>query len=1418
MTRNLWGELVAQHGAVSLQRVLVDVSRGRYLVLCQAEEPLSAQTVAAIQQALAQAAPEAKRVQIRVRYPALAQAFAQRGEHQQLPLQLLSGRMASSLPFLEQAIWQVKDEVLTLTVPDDTAKMFLENSGAAGALSWAIRQCFGLLMQVRLVSGGGLDEAAYQRQQQAAQERLQEKIKAIEVTAPGASAKPKPGAVIYGRSFSDAILPISELREDSGRVGVQCEVMQQEWRELRGGKMLWTFDVTDYTGSITCKLFAEPEERPRLEDMVKDGMTLKIRGECQYDRFQREVVLGVRDMVLDEKRSREDHAEHKRVELHLHTQMSMMDSVAPAAEAVKLAARFGHPAVAITDHGVVQGFPDAYEAAAKLKNPPKVIYGVEGYLIEDTPQIVTAPTGPVDQPMVVVDIETTGLDPKRCRIIEIGAVKVAGGKVVDRYGSLVNPGVPISDEITKLTGITNDMVSDAPGEAEAMGGFLDFAGDLALVAHNASFDFSFLRPAAKRLGRPITAPVLDTLMLSRSAFPAFGRHSLGALVKKFNIRLDNHHRAVDDAEATAHVLFKLLEAVAAKNVADLAGINGAFDKVNARQDSYHIILLAQNQEGLMNLYRMISAAHLEHYYKRPRIPRGLIKSMRKGIVVGSACEAGELFRAMVRGEDEATLLKIAAFYDYLEIQPIGNNAFMIRNGTAKNEEELRNYNRRIVELGRKLNKMVVATGDVHFLEPRDEQFRRILMAGQGFDDADQQAPLYFRTTEEMLDEFAYLGEETAYEVVVENPNKIASTVEVLEPIPHENSYPEIPGAEEEITQLSWDKAHKLYGEQLPEIVQKRVEKELNSIVGHGFAVLYLIAHKLVTKSLSDGYLVGSRGSVGSSLVATLTDITEVNPLPAHYRCAKCCHSDFGPEPLGYGDICGVDLPEKNCPVCGEPLVRDGYNIPFEVFLGFDGDKVPDIDLNFSGEYQPVAHAYTEELFGKGKVFRAGTISTIADKTAYGYVVRYLEERGITASRAEIDRLVRGCAGVKRTTGQHPGGIIVVPHKTDIHEYTPVQHPADMVDSDTVTTHFDFNSLHDRLLKLDILGHDAPTSIRMLKDFTGVDPKDVPLTDPKVMSLFVSTEALGLTPEQLGSPVGTFGIPEFGTSFVRQMLVETKPSSMSDLLRISGLSHGTDVWTGNAQELIRSGTSTLEDGIICTRDDIMNRLIAWGVPSKLSFFTMESVRKGKGLKPEMEEAMREHNVPEWYIDACKKIKYLFPKAHAAAYDIMSLRIAYFKVYYPEAYYASYFTIHNADFDAAVILQGEGAVRKAMADLNALGKEINAKQKTNMNTFEVALEMMMRGYKFLPVSRDESEAMRFLPRQGAVLPPFGALSGVGANAAQAIVQARQEQEFISVEDLRLRSRCGKSVCETLRAFGCLEGLPETSQLDLFSMGGF
>ncbi|PAB61230.1 PolC-type DNA polymerase III [Anaeromicrobium sediminis] len=1214
-----------------------------------------------------------------------------------------------------------------------------------------------------------------------------------------------------GKKITDGEVPTYEITDESGMVVVKGELIDVEIRELKSGKFLFNMSITDYKGTIGVKLFVKKEDKEGTEALFKKGQFYKVRGEARYDTFSKEVIVMARDVMrsipID---IREDFEKEKRVELHAHTQMSSMDGVVSASALVSRAAKWGHKAIAITDHGVVQAFPEAMSAAKK--NNIKVLYGVEGYLADDGEPIVVNPNNlDLDQTFIVFDIETTGLSSKNDKITEIGAVKIKDGEVIDSFNELINPQKPIPSKIVELTGITNEMVRNKPTIEEILPKFMEFIEDYPVVAHNASFDTSFIIENCERINKEFNNPILDTLKLSKILLPKLKRYRLNVVAKELGIKLVNHHRAVDDAKATGEIFIKFLDMLKEKDINRLDEINKLYsDLVDVKKlDTYHIVILVKNYKGLKNLYKIISEAHMKNFYKRPRITKSMLSSMREGLIIGTACEAGELYKAILSNKSEKEIEEIAKYYDYLEIQPICNNTFLIEKGLVADEEELKDINIKIVNLGEKLNKPVVGTGDVHFLDPKDEVYRRILMAGQGFSDADKQTPLYFKTTEEMLDEFSYLGKDMAKEVVITNTNKIADMVESILPIPDGTFPPIIEGSDEDLRNMCYEKAKRIYGDPIPDIVIKRLDRELNSIISNGYAVMYIISQKLVTKSLEDGYLVGSRGSVGSSFVATMSDITEVNPLPPHYVCPKCKHSEF----ITDGSIgSGADLPDKNCPKCESVYIKDGHEIPFEVFLGFEGDKEPDIDLNFAGEYQPTAHKYTEELFGEGHVYRAGTIGTIAEKTAYGFVKKYHDEREKIVNFREIDRLSKGCTGVKRTTGQHPGGVMVVPHYKDVFDFSPIQYPANDSSSGVITMHFDYHSISGRILKLDILGHDVPTIIRMLHDITGIDPTHVDLGDKETISIFTSPKALKIQDEEFKCEVGSLGVPEFGTKFVRQMLVDTQPTTFAELVRISGLSHGTDVWLNNAQDLVRQNIAQLKD-VISTRDDIMNYLILKGLPPKSAFKIMENVRKGKGLSEDDEEMMIDNKVPNWYIESCKKIKYMFPKAHAVAYVMMSFRLAYFKVHHPLAFYATYFTIKASDFDAELVSKGKETIREKIKELENMPNNLTQKEKDLLTVLEVVDEMYSRGFDFKRVDIYKSHYSKFQIEDEKLLPPLIALQGVGENAAKSIYECKDDGEFISMEDLRTRAKVTKTVIETLRIHGCLKGLPETNQLSLF-----
>ncbi len=1219
--------------------------------------------------------------------------------------------------------------------------------------------------------------------------------------------------LLFGKRIARAeITKMVDLRDDSGRVTVEGRLISMESKKLKNGadKILLLFHVTDYTNTMLCKVFAFDKAAASLvksmEEVQKANGYLRIRGQCEYDNFSRELVILAQDIMTVQGDVRRDTAEHKRVELHLHTQMSAMDALTGVKNAIQTAASWGHSAIAITDHGVVQAFPEAYKAGAK--NKIKILYGVEGYLKADTAVLPLA-----DQTYVVFDIETTGLKAEQGHILEIGAVKIKDGAVIDRFSTFVNAGVAIPQNIVALTGITEDMVQGAPLTREALTQFSAFSKGCVLVAHNASFDVGFIRTHGERFSISFDQPYADTLMLSRYLLWGMKNHKLNTICEYLGVSLEHHHRAVDDAEATAAVFLKLMERMQCMGLTEIPVYTNEDGEEGRgkRAKLNHIIILASTQAGMKNLYRLVSHAHIDFFHSKPQIPKSLLRMYREGLLLGSACEQGELYQAIIHKKPEEEILEIAQWYDYFEIQPLGNNAFMLREGIVPDEEALRNINRRIVDMGKALHKPVVATGDVHFLNPEDAVYRAILLNEMEYKDAHLQPPLYFKTTDEMLEDFSYLGEEEAMEVVVRAPNRIAESCDTLKPYPDGTYAPKIEDAENILRNMAMSRAYALYGDPLPEIVQKRLDKELNSIIGNGFASLYLMAQRLVKKSMDDGYLVGSRGSVGSSFVATMAGITEVNPLPPHYLCPNCRHSEFDVDRSKYA--CGVDMPDADCSACGNKYEKAGYEIPFEVFLGFHGDKTPDIDLNFSGEYQSVAHKYTEEMFGDGHAFRAGTISGVQTKTAYGYVLKYLEKMNMTVTRHEIDRLCEGCSGVKRTTGQHPGGIVIVPKENDILEFTPVQYPADQKQKNTITTHFDFHALDDRLVKLDILGHDDPTALKMLNDLTGINPRSIPLDDEDTMSIYSSSERLGidLTPLS-GCEVGSLGIPEFGTSFVRQMLMDTRPTTMEELVRIAGLSHGTDVWLNNAQTLVLNGTATLSQ-VICTRDDIMNYLMACGCEPSISFKTMESVRKGKGLTDDMKAAMLTQNVPAWFIDSCEKIKYMFPRAHAVAYVMMSYRIAYYKVHEPKAFYAVYYTVRADAFDVKYAVGGAARVLQNIRDIEAKGKEASNQETDLLTILEVVYEMNLRGIALLPVDIYKSDAVNFLIEEEGIRAPFNAVGGVGRNAAVAMAQNKGNEKFLSIEDFQSRTGANSAVINALTEAGCFDALPKSNQLSLF-----
>ena len=1252
--------------------------------------------------------------------------------------------------------------------------------------------------------------------------------------------------VIYGRDFDDMPIELKTVTGEMGEITFRGQVISFDTREIRNEKTIVMFAVTDFTDTIMVKMFTRNDQLPDLLAEIKKGVFLKIKGVTTIDKFDGELtigsVTGIRK-TSDFRVTRKDKYPEKRVELHCHTKMSDMDGVSEAKDLVKRAHDWGHPAIAITDHGVVQGFTDANHVIEDLDkdDPFKVIYGVEGYLVDDLTKIAENEKGQdLEGTYVVFDIETTGFSAVTDRIIEIGAVKVEDGKITDKFSTFVNPKRPIPFRITELTGITDEMVIGSPDIETILPQFIEFIGDAVLVAHNASFDVGFIEQNCKRQKIEADFTYVDTVALARVLLPALNRFKLDTVAKALNISLENHHRAVDDAGCTAEIFVKFVQMLKERELTTLAKVN-EFGDLNPdsikKLPTYHVIILARNDIGRVNLYQLVSASHLVYYNRRPRIPKSVLNEHREGLIVGSACEAGELYRALLDGKPDETIAKIVDFYDYLEIQPLGNNAFMVESDkvtSVNSMEDIMDLNRKIVHLGEQFHKPVVGTCDVHFMDPEDEVYRRIIMAGKGFGDADKQAPLYLRTTEEMLDEFAYLGSEKAYEVVIKNTNLIADMIEKISPVRPDKCPPVIENSDQMLRDICYNKAHSMYGDPLPEIVHERLERELNSIISNGFAVMYIIAQKLVWKSNEDGYLVGSRGSVGSSFVATMAGITEVNPLVPHYYCSNCHYSDFDSEEVKkYVGGCGHDMPDKNCPVCGQKLVKDGFDIPFETFLGFKGNKEPDIDLNFSGDYQSKAHKYTEVIFGKGQTFRAGTIAALAEKTAYGYVKNYYEERGDRKRNCEIDRIVAGCTGIRRSTGQHPGGIVVLPHGEDINSFTPIQHPANDMTTDIITTHFDYHSIDHNLLKLDILGHDDPTMIKTLEELINSDAMDnkydgvnnvfkatdIPLDDPGVMGLFAGTEVLGITPEDIdGCPLGCLGVPEFGTDFVIQMVIDTKPKTLSDLIRISGLSHGTDVWLNNAQTLIEEGKATISTAI-CTRDDIMTYLINKGMDSEESFTIMERVRKGTVAKgkckewPEFKKDMAEHNVPDWYVWSCEQIKYMFPKAHAAAYVMMAYRIAYCKINYPLAYYGAYFGIRADAFSYEIMCQGKEKLQYYIDDYNRRSATLSKKEQDTMKDMKIVQEMYARGFEFEPLDIYKAQATKFLIVNGKLMPPLSSIDGMGEKAAEAVAEASKDGTYLSLDDFRQRTKASKTVIDTMVELGILADLPASNQLSLF-----
>jgi DNA polymerase-3 subunit alpha (Gram-positive type) len=1339
-------------------------------------------------------------------------------------IQQIDGISPPLLKLLNEQIPAINGNKLTITVRNEAEGLALKRK--YGSVIENIYQSFGfplLMIETDLQSSDENDEykkylLANQKEDQERGLQAMVELQKKEAEKAQSAGDILDGPLTIGLTIKDGneFRSLIDIVDEERRVAVEGYIFDAETRELRSGRTLLTFKVTDYTSSIMVKMFSRDKEDAALYQHVKKGMWVKVRGSVQNDTFVRDLVMIGNDINEIKPVSRKDTGaeDEKRVELHLHTPMSQMDAVTPVSVLISQAKKWGHKAIAVTDHAGAQSFPEAYNAGKK--NDIKILYGVEANLVDDGVPIAynEARRLLAEDTFVVFDFETTGLSAVYNTIIELAAVKMKEGEIIDRFESFANPHHRLSATTINLTGITDDMVETAPEVAEVLQRFYDWAGDAVLVAHNASFDMGFLNVGYKKMGlEKAKNPVIDTLELGRFLYPELKNHRLNTLAKKFDIDLTQHHRAIYDAEATGYLLLKMLKDALPKGIEYHDQFNDNMGKGNAYQRArpYHCTLMAQNQAGLKNLFKLVSISHINYFYRVPRIPRSVLQKYREGILVGSACNKGEVFEGMMQKSPEEVEVS-ARFYDYLEVMPKQVYAPLIEMELVKDEKALEDIIGNIVKLGDKLGLPVVATGNVHYLNENDKIYRKILISGQGGANPLNRHELpdvQFRTTNEMLEAFSFLGVEKAKEIVVTNTNKVADMIDIIKPIKDDLYTPKIEGAEEEMREMSYSMAHKIYGDTLPEIVEARLEKELKSIIGHGFAVIYLISHKLVKKSLDDGYLVGSRGSVGSSLVATMTEITEVNPLPPHYVCPTCKHSEFFDD----GSVgSGFDLPDKDCPQCGGKYKKDGHDIPFETFLGFKGDKVPDIDLNFSGEYQPRAHNYTKALFGEEYVYRAGTIGTVADKTAFGYVKAYQQDHNLQLRGAEVDRLVSGCTGVKRTTGQHPGGIIVIPDYMDIYDFSPIQFPADDKNSEWKTTHFDFHSIHDNVLKLDILGHDDPTVIRMLQDLSGMDPKTIPTDDPEVMKIFSGTESLGVTEQQIMCKTGTLGIPEFGTRFVRQMLEDTKPKSFSELVQISGLSHGTDVWIGNAQELIYNKTCNLGEVIGC-RDDIMVYLIYQGLDPSFAFKIMESVRKGKGLSEEMEAEMKRNEVPEWYIDSCKKIKYMFPKAHAAAYVLMAVRIAYFKVHLPLLYYAAYFTVRAEDFDIEAMSRGSEAIRVKIEEINAKGLEASNKEKSLLTVLELALEMTERGFSFQKIDIYKSDASEFIIEGNSLIPPFNAIPGLGSNVALSIVKARKGGEFLSKEDLQQRGKVSKTILEYLDKQGCLGSLPEQNQLSLF-----
>ncbi len=1330
---------------------------------------------------------------------------------------------------LAGARWEWNGNQLTVSLAGN-GKRELEE--AAPVVCRELRQRFAAEVTIAFVAGHTLEG-------QALFDELEKLRGSTVVAAPKSvmqeqkKAPEAPSEAIYGKPFKGPAVSMRELNLDMGNVIVEGRVFSVEHKELKK-RNAWVvnFDMTDLTGSVRINRFMESGEAKPILENVKEGAILRVQGKLMVNNFDNEMVLKPYAIMPGSMAKRKDAAEGtKRVELHLHTTMSNMDAITSTKAAIKQAAAWGHRAIAITDHGCCQSFTDALHVVEDWKGAPKVagtddtikiLYGCEGYYVNDVDDRIVVhgqQDMTFDEEYVAFDLETTGLSSQTDRIIEIGAVIMKNGKELDRFQTFVDPHRPLEKKIVELTGITDEMLRGAPGIEEILPKFLEFCNGRVLVAHNADFDTGFIRAECQRQGISYSLTSADTLILAQNLMPQLGKHKLDIVANALSLPEFNHHRAADDAVTCGMIMDRFFRMLAEEqNVDSLQKINPAMEGLRSQsrigdRHARHIILFAKNQVGLRNLYHLISKSNLEYFKRVPRIPKSELLKLREGLIIGSACEAGELFQAILARKSEDELKRIASFYDFLEIQPLSNNRFMLEKGLAKDEEELREYNRTVVRLGDALGKPVVATGDVHFLNPEDEIFRHILLATKGFDDADKPNPLYFRTTDEMLKEFSYLGEDKAYEVVVTNTNLIADMCETLRPVPHNLFAPKIENSVEDLNELVYGKLHRLYGENPPELFVKRVETELHDIISCHYDVIYMSAQRLVQNSLENGYLVGSRGSVGSSIVAFMSGITEVNSFPPHYRCPNpACKHTILDVPKEFN--CGADLPDEKCPLCGTQLEKDGFNIPFETFLGFGGDKVPDIDLNFSGEYQAEAHKYCISMFGASHVFRAGTIGTVAEKTAFGYVKKYLEERGENASSAEKNRLAAGCVGVRRTTGQHPGGLVVIPQENEIWDFCPVQHPADDPKSDQITTHFEYHSMEENLLKLDMLGHDDPTMIRMMEDMTGVDAKTIPLDDKGTMSIFTSSKILGYENDSILGPTGAVGVPEFNTRFTRGVLLDTMPTKFDFLVRICGYTHGTDVWLGNAKDLINSKTATV-DQTIGARDDIMLYLISCGMPDKRAFKIMESVRKGRGLPPGAEEEMVAAGVPDWYIGSCKKIKYLFPKAHAVAYCMMAFRIAWFKVYHPLAFYSAYFyrRSQKGGFDAVLMM---GGIDSVLANINAIdsNEDATAKDEDLLTTLEVVYEFYLRGFEFAPISLYESHATKFLIKDGKILPPFVAISGLGESAAWDLMEGRSGKSFVSIEEVSAACpKVSKTHMQMLKEAGAFGDLPETSQVSLF-----